>query len=242
MSLIQDAYPNENRGVFYLSHLGSYGVYFVESEPSTKPATPPPPPQEALDLKAELGMPKDAIWRRLFAKGGVFGEQWRDYDVVFFGILVNDSERLNASCPIWRISTRSGKVNETIQLWYQKVTHRESPVSCEIRWHPEKGEAITFTGLENVKREREITLGWRGKALLRKAAKLGRSADSSNLTKAEFEERAPRAYRKWVDRFGGEPTDVQLAEELGVSRATLYRYLKNYDIKINQIRAKATDI
>jgi hypothetical protein len=242
MSAFQNTHFDKQSRTFYFSHLGSFRGYLVEPDPQPEGTPPMPPPPDALALKSELGMPEGAVWRRLFAKGGVFGERWRGYDIVFFGMLVNDSDQLEGVCPLWRIKDKSGEVLETIQLWYQKVSHKESPVSCEIRWHPEKGESLDFPGLGSAKREYDITLAWRGKALLQKVAKLGRSNGSSNLTRAEFEERAPKAYRKWVDMFGGEPTDVQFAEELGVSRATLYRYMTNYGVKMPQIRAKAMNL
>jgi AraC-like DNA-binding protein len=228
----------ELRQIFTFSHLGKVHIYFVQSEQNSAPALPPP--QDALDLKAELGMPQNAVWRRFFTDGVVFGDHWRDYKLVFFGMLAVDTD-YDPSGLYWQITDIDGNPIENIQLWYQKVSHPLTPVSCEFRWHPEKGEKVIFPGMENAKRERDLTIAWRGKALLRKVARLGRPANSFNLSEFEFMERAQKAFINWVSNFGEEPTDVQLAEELGISRATFYRYLRNYNLTIHQIRAKGRE-
>jgi hypothetical protein len=230
---------DEAEATYHFSHLGKVNVYYVRSEQKEGPALPPP--QEVIDLKVELGMPQESVWRRLFTGGAIFGDRWRKYKLVFLGMLVEHSAYSNIPGLYWRITDRSGNPIETIQLWFQRVCHPESPVCCELRWHPERGETVTFTDIENAKRERDITLAWRGKALLQKVERMGRSANSFNLTQDEFMERAPKAFGNWLNTFGEEPTDVQLAEELGISRATLYRYLKSYDLTIHQIRAKGRD-
>lgn len=111
-----------------------------------------------------------------------------------------------------------------------------SPVYCDVRWHPERGETVNLTNLENARRGRDITLAWRGRVLLQKINPRGRPESSVNLTRSQFIERAPQVCAKLLETYGETPTDVQIAEELQISRATLYRYMERYNLPLNQIR------
>jgi hypothetical protein len=117
-----------------------------------------------------------------------------------------------------------------------------SSVYCDVRWQPDQGESVSFTGLENAKRGREITLAWRGRLLLQKIKSPGRPESSVSLTRNQFIERAPQVCALLFNRFGEIPTDVQIAEELHISRATFYRYMERYNLSLNEIRDIAVKI
>ncbi|MDQ3743601.1 MAG: hypothetical protein M3444_04390 [Acidobacteriota bacterium] len=175
-------FGDEERQIWEFSNAGPVHYYIVREEPSSE--MPLPPPQWALDLKAELGMPAGAVWRRHTTPGVVFGECWRDYTLQFFGMLISNEHE--GPWPSWRVLDRAGKIVENVQIWYQRASHALSPVSCEVRWHPEKGETVTFPGLENAEKQKDITLAWRGKTLLQKVARRGRAFGTVTLTKDVF--------------------------------------------------------
>jgi hypothetical protein len=199
-------------------------------------------PDWVQELKNRLGMPSNAIWRRLTTNGTVFGDCWKQYELRFFGMLVEEPMQTRPAWPFWRISDTYGTDVELIQLWYQQVKHKTSVACCEAVWHPDHGESITFPGLENAKNQTDVVLAWRARILLQKTTLQGRPSTSVHLTQEQFQERAPQAYRKLLDTFGDEPTDVQIAEELYISRATFYRYVRDYKLSINEIRNLALKI
>ena len=75
--------------------------------------------------------------------------------------------------------------------------------------------------------------------LLQKINPRGRPESSVSLTRTQFIERAPQACAKLLEILGEIPTDVQIAEELHISRATFYRNMERYNLTLNQIRDTA---
>lgn len=194
------------------------------------------PPQWIDYLKSELEMPSNAPLRYLATNGAIFGVRWQNYNLRFVGIVTEQSPEKECSWPFWRISDDNGNNIELVQVWYQRVSCLTSPVICDVRWRPNRGETVGFPGLENARRGRDITLAWRGRVLLQKINPRGRPENSVNLTRTQFLERAPQACAKLLETLGEMPTDVDIAAELHVSRATLYRYMERYNLSLNQIR------
>jgi len=191
------------------------------------------------NLKSDLEMPGDATLRQLTTTGYVFGVRWHKYSLRFVGIVVEQPAQPECSWPFWRISDTNGNDIELVQVWYQRVSCVSSPVYCDVRWQPERGETVTFPGLENAKSGRDVSLAWRGRVLLQKINPRGRPESSVSLTRNQFIERAPQACAKLLETFGEMPTDVQIAEELHISRATFYRHVERYNLNLNQIRDAA---
>jgi hypothetical protein len=200
------------------------------------------PPLWINNLKDNLEMPGDALLRHLTINGAAFGVRWQSYDLQFVGIVIDQSARAECSWPFWRTSDKNGNDIELVQVWYQRVACVSSSVFCDIKWQPDRGETIGFPGLESVKRGRDITLAWRGRVLLQKINPRGRPESSVTLTREQFIERAPQACWMLYETFGEIPTDVQIAEELHISRATLYRYMERYNLSLNQIRDMAIKV
>jgi hypothetical protein len=191
------------------------------------------------NLKELLGIPSNALLRYLNTSGAVFGVRWQNYTLRFVGIVIEQPAEEECTWPFWCISDEKGNDLECVQVWYQRVSCLSTPVYCDVRWQPEQGETVTFPNLENARRNRDVTAAWRGRMLLRKLNPRGRPESSVSLTKDQFIERAPMICSKWLEQFGNMPTDVQLAEELHISRATLYRYMERYGLSLNQIRDTA---
>lgn len=194
------------------------------------------PPRWINNLKNELGMPRGALLRHLTTRGSIFGVRWQNYNLRFLGIVLQPEAVTECSWPYWRISDVEGNDIEHVQVWYQRAACFTSSVFCDVRWHPSRGELVSFPGLEHARRGREVTLAWRGRVLLRKINPRGRPESSVTLTQSQFIERAPQACAKLFNTYGEMPTDVQIAEELQISRATLYRYMGRYNLSLNQIR------
>lgn len=181
-------------------------------------------------------MPSDVRLRHLTTQGTIFGLRWQKYYLRFLGIVIDSAAQADASWPFWRISNTDGRDVEVVQVWYQRVAYMESPVYCDVKWRPDRGKSVTFPNLDNARRARDITAAWRGKILLEKINPLGRPQNSETLTQAQFMERAPLACAKLLNTFGETPTDAQIAEELHISRATLYRYMERDGLTLNEIR------
>jgi hypothetical protein len=194
------------------------------------------PPPWIKSLKIELGMPNNVLLRQITTRGNIFGARWQNYFLRFLGIVIEQETGTECSWPFWRISDEDGKDIELVQVWYQRVACLSSPVYCDVRWHPERGETVNFTNLENVKRGRDINLAWRGRVLLQKINPRGRPENSVTLTRAQFMERAPQACAMLLETYGETPTDVQIAAALQISRATFFRYMERYNLSLNQIR------
>jgi hypothetical protein len=193
-------------------------------------------------LKEELNMPSNALLRHLTISGSAFGIRWRNYNLRFLGMLVEESNQSEGSCPYWRVADINRNDLEYVQVWYQRVSCMKSPVYCDVRWHPEYGETVKLIGVENAKNGRDVNLAWRGWTLLQKIQLQGRPFESLSLSESQFLECAPQVCRKLFDTFGEIPTDVQIAEELHISRATFYRYLRRYNLSLSQIRDMAFNI
>lgn len=200
------------------------------------------PPLWINNLKANLEIPGNALLRHLTINGAAFGVRWQNYDLQFVGILIEQSAQAKCSWPFWHISDTNGNDIELVQVWYQRVSCMHSPVFCDVKWQPDRGETVGFPGLESARRGRDITLAWRGRVLLQKINPQGRPVNSVTLTREQFIERAPQACLALYETFGEIPTDVQIAEELHISRATLYRYMERDNLTLNQIRDMAIKI
>lgn len=187
-------------------------------------------------LQDDLDMPSKALLRHLTLDCSAFGARWRHYDLRMLGILVEQPEQAEYSWPYWLISEVDGTKLELAQVWYQRISSMVSPVMCDVRWHPEHGETANLVGIENARNGRDLTRAWRGHTLLQKIKLRGRPLDSGNLTKSQFIERAPQACRKLFDIYGEMPSAVDLAAELYISKATLYRYMERDNLQLNQIR------
>jgi hypothetical protein len=193
-------------------------------------------------LKDDLDMPDQALLRHLTVDCSAFGVRWQHYDVRMLGIRIEQPEQAEYSWPYWLISEVNGTKIELVQVWYQRISSLTSPVMCDVRWHPQHGETANLIGVENARNGRDINRAWRGHTLLQKIKLQGRPFDTMSLTRDQFLERAPLACKKLYDMSGEKPTDVQIAEELNISRATLYRYMVNYNLSLNQIRYMAMNI
>jgi hypothetical protein len=196
-------------------------------------------PQWIHNLKSELEMPSNAMLRHLTTTGAIFGVRWQNYSLRFVGIVLEQSAQSECSWPFWRISDTNGSAVELVQVWYQRVSCASSPVYCDVRWQSDRGEIVSFPGIENARRMRDVTNAWRGRVLLQRINPRGRPTSSVSLTRTQFIERAPQACAKLLDTVGEMPTDAEIAEELHISRATFYRYIERYNLSVNQIRDMA---
>lgn len=201
-----------------------------------------PPPQWLNYLRSELEMPDNAVLRQLITPGAIFGVRWQNYMLRFVGMVMEQPAKSECSWPFWRISDSNGNEVELVQVWFQRVGCMSSPVYCDVRWQPDRGETVTFPGMDNARRMRDVTLAWRGRVLLKKINPKGRPESSVALTGDQFVERAPRVCAKLLETVGEMPTDVQIAEELHISRATLYRYMARYNFTLNEIRDTAVKL
>lgn len=200
------------------------------------------PPEWINNLKTQLEIPDDASLRHLMTSGAVFRPRWQNYNLRFVGIVIEESNQTECSWPYWRTSDSNGNSIELVQVWYQRVSCMYSPVYCDVRWQPDRGETVSFPGLENAKRGRDVTLAWRGRMLLRKLNTRGRPESSVSLTKDQFFERAPQVCAQYLDTFGEMPSDVQIAEGLYISKSTFYRYVDRYKLSLNEIRNMAINM
>ena len=238
--LIAELSPNRDKHAptyssFQIAHTVASGFELITE-------TQPEPPQWINNLKDILGLPDTALLRHLTTNGAIFGIRWQNYDLRFVGIVIKQSAETECSWPFWRISDADGNDIELVQVWFQRASCMLSPVYCDVRWQPDRGETVFFPNTENARRARDITLAWRGRLLLQKIKPRGRPESSVSLTKTQFIELAPQVCAKWLRTFGEVPTDVQIAEDLHISRATFYRYMEKYNMSLNEIRDMAIKI
>ncbi|MGI8838907.1 MAG: hypothetical protein ACR2H4_20045 [Pyrinomonadaceae bacterium] len=204
-----------------------------------EPGSPEPPPEWALTLKLELGMPSDSIWRRLVMVGAPLGDKWGDYKLELFGMLVDASPTNGYPWPVWLNSDPTGAPIEVVQLWRQRVTHSTSPLYSEVLWHPKRGRTASIKGLEESHSKSDLLLAWAGLELLQEIVHQGRPVGTVRLTGEQFRSRAVKAYRAYEEMLGERPHDVDLAEKLLISRATLYTYMGNYEFDMHAIEEAA---
>jgi hypothetical protein len=190
-------------------------------------------------LRARLEIPSDALLRHLTASGAIFGPRWQNYNLRFVGIVTQQLEQTECSWPFWRVSDMDGNGIELVQIWFKRASCFLTPVYCDVRWQPGQGESVLLVNVENARRARDITTAWRGRVLLQKIKPQGRPESSVSLTREQFVERAPQVCAKLYDTYGEIPSDVQIAEELHISRSTLYRYMAQYNMPLNEIRDTA---
>jgi hypothetical protein len=198
--------------------------------------------QWILNLKDELGMPDNALLRHLEVEGAAFGVRWREYYLRLLGMAVEQPVQSQVACPFWRITDAKGTDIEFVQVWFQRVSCLSSPVYGDVRWHPDRGKTEILTNLENRNGWRDVRAAVRGLTLLQKINFQGRPVDSGTLTISQFIERAPQAYRKLLDMFGENPSVVDVAAELDMSRPTFYRYMEGANLSLSQIRDVALRI
>lgn len=187
-------------------------------------------------LAVELGMPRDAETRRLVFDGAVYGKAWQEYSVEQFGILVPE---LPHPCP-WPYARQvSGDRPELIvQVWLRRIRLNGSPAYIEARWHPERGETIALVGLESVGSMRCATQTLGGLKLLKRVDKRGRKP-GRNWTDAEFRDRLRHAYDELAAIYGDDPSQQEIADNMGMSRASFGRYLESCGICWHDFKANS---
>jgi hypothetical protein len=196
-------------------------------------------PHWVRNLKDELGMPNDALLRHLEVEGAAFGTRWKKFNLRFLGIVVEQSIQSKYSWPFWHVTDAKGTDIELIQVWYRRASCLASPVYCDIRWRPDRGETVKFPGLENAKKEMDVTLGWRGRILLQKMNPRGRPKGTEKITSDKFLEQAAQACRRLIDTTDEMPSGAAIATELLICSASFYRYMKRDNLTVNIIQDKA---
>ena len=212
-------------------------------------------------LMVELGMPSDATPVRFTSPPLDVEKKGQSYRFELFGRYVESAAEETASGLIVRFNSRHKSKNGLLlQIWRQTVTCRGFSTYGELRWHPETGEQIAIRGLVQAASKREIDLIWEGvklfplvrEKLMWRSSKgnafitQGRPVGSVVLTQTSFFQLAVEAYKKLhdlkVQDVSKHPTQQEVAQELLISRQTVIRYLKNYDILWSDIRKKATGL
>jgi len=96
---------------------------------------------------------------------------WKDYQVRRWGILGDEYKSGSGFLKLNRHDGDSVESSITSSLVfhvrYEEVLHRNSPVWCEITWHPAYGEQRSIRGLSNKKADLEIA--WESFKLIRAA-------------------------------------------------------------------------
>lgn len=178
-------------------------------------------------LMAELGMPPDAAWTHwtMTHHGGEFD----GYRLEFFGMEVG---HMPSPCPWPYLLLRAEGSRHGLakQLWLRRVHSPGTRAFVEARWHPERGETVGVVGLEQVTSEVEGKRALRGLRLLRQYDDRGRPKGSTLLTREQFRAEVVAAYAALTDLHGHRPAQYEVAAELGISRATLTRYLADYGV------------
>jgi hypothetical protein len=179
-------------------------------------------------LRAELGMPPDAIPASMTIHGHSHGAEWDGYDVEMYGIRIG-CDQWPPPWPFFRLGPM------VTQVWYRRVTAPDSPAYLEARWHPERGESIQLKGLELVTRQSDAERALRGLRLLRLVDKRGRKPGSRTWSKERFVPALLAAYHACADRSAYETGDYAATEravalELGISHRSFCRYLEKYQI------------
>lgn len=182
--------------------------------------------QAQRELMTELGMPDDAIWKRIVYRGAWFDELWAPYSVDMFGMSV---DHMPNPCPwpFWRMFAPGGSGAITVQIWRQEIRCGAIPAFVEARWHPERGETIGMIGLERVTSIRDAQKALRGLKLLRLLDQRGRKA-GREIPPDQFNTELIKAYKQVLARLGHRPTQYDVAAEMGMGRSTLTDYLRDY--------------
>ncbi len=177
-------------------------------------------------LFADLGMPDDAIWKRIVYPGAWEGEAWAEYSVDMFGMIVAS---MPDPCPwpYWRLSVPGGSGAITVQLWRRQVRCGAIPAIVEARWHPERGETIGLIGLERVAKIGDAERALRGLKLLRLLDQRGRKK-GREIPPVQFAAEFEKAYKEVQALLGHRPTQYDVASEMGMGRSTLTDYLQDY--------------
>jgi hypothetical protein len=126
-------------------------------------------------LMAELGMPPDAAWKRLFEPGDWWGPRWAGWTIDNFGMSAEPPTEWPPPWPYLLIRAPEVRASVLIQVWRSIVQPPGCPLSLERRWHPERGEQIDIRGLERKYTNRDIDLTRQGIELLGLAARERRS-------------------------------------------------------------------
>lgn len=201
------------------------------------------PPNSAIELMKELGMPEGAVWARLQLSGNMFGSEWRSYELELFGMVVPSNDKEEYPWPVWIIKNDQALVLPiVIQLWRQRVRFGNSPVFGEVLWNPTLLRRVSLKGLEHSHSNGDVDFARRGLELLEAVTHSGRPFGSTVLSTEEFLLRAPIECRKWSERFDGKCSDANLAEALGIGTSTLYGYLKRTGLKMKDIREQAKNL
>jgi len=220
-------------------------------------------------LRAELGHSSDVKWRTFHENAGlVVGKKWEGYTLELLGIelgrfsdCVISDEGLNAYKAVGlasedndRILVRSSQLfpftcipdnadpDLIITLCRIRACYADSPLYSEMRAHPYGVRRVAIHGLEYKHTAKDRERAFKGLDLIRAAAKkLGRKKGTRFYSESEFRKRAPAAYRSFYDREGVHPKNLQLAAEMDLSRSALFDHMKEYGVKMNEIRAIALE-
>jgi hypothetical protein len=221
-------------------------------------------------LKAELGYSSDVKWHTFKEDAGfVVGNEWDGYALELLGIELGrfsdcvipdegldvykalglaggDNGRLWVKCsqlfPFTCIPDHADP-DLIIKLCRIRACYRDSPLYSEMRAHPYGVRRVSIHGLEHKHTAKDRERAYKGLDLIRAAAKkLGRKKGTRFYLESEFRKRAPAAYREFYKREGDHPKAFQLAVEMDISRSTLFAHMKEYRVKMNEIRAIALEL
>lgn len=183
-------------------------------------------------LIVELGMPADAVWKRLVYNGAIYGDQWRDYSAEMFGIVVPELP-CPPPWPYMRQVYDNGRYGIIVQLWLRRIRHKGTPAFIEARWHPERGETIALVGLESTGSIASAEKALKGIKFLKRLDERGRKPGRDEK---DFPRRLLEAYDELVGQYAS-VSQCDVATWLGTSRATFGRQLKDHGIEWHKFKA-----
>jgi len=199
--------------------------------------------EQGKSLKKELGIPANVQTNRSPFSGAWIDDKWIGYYFEFYGVVIKPVPTETPPGVLIYFTNPEDPRNDWVeQLWQQKVTHDNTSVYGEVRWHPKRGERASLQGLEHAKGKADIDLIWRGLKQLpsvREEVKRGRPFGSVSYDLDTFLNRSIKAYQDLHLNLDKLPTQYDVAAELRLGRATFNRLLKTYGISWQQIRNSA---
>lgn len=221
-------------------------------------------------LATELGESSDAKWRNFHEDAGlVVGKEWEGYTLELLGVelgrfshCVISPEGLNGYKALGIASEDNGRLlvkgsqlfpftcipdkadpDLIIKLCRIRARYEDSALYSEMRAHPYGVRRVAIHGLEHKHTSKDRERAYKGLDLIRAAAKkLGRKKGTRFYSEGEFRKRAPAAYKEFYERSGVHPKGFELAAEMDISRSTLFDHMKEYRVKMNEIRAIALEL
>jgi hypothetical protein len=216
-------------------------------------------------LGTELAFSSDVKWRTFHEDASlVVGKEWQGYTLELLGVelgrfsdCVISDEGLDAYRALGLVGEHNGQVvlkssqmfpftcipdaadpDLIIKLCRIRARYGDSPLYSEMRAHPYGVRRVAIHGLEYKYTAKARERAFKGLDLIRAAAKkLGRKKGTRFYSESEFRKRAPAAYRSFYNREGEHPSGTELAAEMDLSRSTLFDHMKEYSVKMNEIRA-----